>query len=95
MSVDWGNRKNCPSASLRNPITNKEKGTIYLYPNPARNNISVVGENVEEWKIINQLGEVILKGTEQNINIEPIKKGLYYLLSTNQGITSSTKFIKK
>ena len=95
MNVDWGNRENCPSVSLINPITKEEKGTIYIYPNPARNNISLVGENVEEWKIINQLGEVVLKGTENKINIEAINKGLYYCLSKNEGITSSTKFIKK
>jgi hypothetical protein len=95
MNVDWGNRENCPSVSLISPITKEEKATIYIYPNPARNNISLVGENVEEWKIINQLGEVVLKGTEKKINIEAINKGLYYCLSKSEGITSSTKFIKK
>jgi len=55
----------------------------------------LVGENVEEWKIINQLGEVVLKGTEKKINKGAIIKGLYYCLRTNEGITSSSKFIKK
>ena len=94
MNVDWGNRKGCPSASALNPITKNEKGTIYIYPNPAGNNISVLGENVKEWKIINQLGEVILKGSENNINIAAINRGVYCFLSIHEGVTSSTKFIK-
>ena len=89
MNVDWGNRENCPSVSLISPITKEEKATIYIYPNPARNNISLVGENVEEWKIINQLGEVVLKGTEKKINIEAINKGLYSVSYTH--LTLPTK----
>ena len=95
MNVDWGNTENCPSASNLNLIAKEENRSIYIYPNPAKNNISVVGENIEEWKIINQLGKVILKGTEKNINIETINAGVYFLSSVQKGMTSTTKFIKK
>ena len=95
MNVVWGNRKDCPVASSSNPITKENNGDIYIYPNPAGNNISVIGENMQEWKIINNLGKVMLKGTEKNINIKTLNRGVYCFLSAHKGIVSTIKFIKK
>ena len=55
----------------------EESQILNVYPNPARNIISI---NSEGEKIIyNILGEVILKSKEKNINIQKLSNGVYWI----------------
>jgi hypothetical protein len=78
---------------------NFELSQIRLYPNPALNvlNVNINPDLINQpYSIIDGLGRVVLNGklneVENNINVEQLSKGIYYLkLSNNKSI----KFIKK
>jgi hypothetical protein len=65
--------------SLGNNIPNTN---TKLYPNPAQNKITVNVSGIEDFKIYNLAGELVLQKTingPQEINIESLKKGLYFV----------------
>ena len=95
MNVNWGTSNECTSVNTTNTITNLKNNTVSVFPNPAINHISVVGNNIDQWKISNQLGEIVLNGTEKHINISKLNTGIYCFLSLSNGQITSTKFIKK
>lgn len=70
--------------------------SFYIYPNPAKEYISILGLNEEiEYSIFNLLGVEIKKGTlldRNKIFIQDLKSGVY-LLKMGEGVYS--KFIKK
>ncbi|MFT6746939.1 MAG: lysophospholipase L1-like esterase [Glaciecola sp.] len=98
LTVSWGTTSGC--TYTYNPGTAvgtaeiANSNTISIYPNPAQNNIVVQGLENNDWRIINQLGEVVLSGDKKTIDIEPLSTGVYCLLSTKNNQFQSVKFIK-
>jgi len=106
MTVTWGTPSGCTytynpdtastTLSTENILVNNVK-SISVYPNPAKNSIVVQGlekQGNKEWKIINQLGKVVLRGSESIINIANLNSGIYSLLNSNGPTLQSTRFVK-
>jgi photosystem II stability/assembly factor-like uncharacterized protein len=75
---------------------------ISLFPNPAHENITVTlpagGTKPYNVKVVNLLGAVIFEDRanttgEININLESMKKGVYFVQIENGGTTVTRKFI--
>jgi YD repeat-containing protein len=76
-----------------------EKEMISIYPNPARNQITVSSSiTVGSYRIFNTLGEQVLNGNliSPSINIEALNSGSYFLMldNKNSNQTYHKKFIK-
>lgn len=78
------------------------KENICLYPNPAKEQLTVsAGTAATEVMIVNAIGQVLLRqpcgGNKSSINISSLPPGLYYLLLTEQktGRTQRLKFLKE
>jgi YD repeat-containing protein len=76
-----------------------EKEMISVYPNPARNQITVSSSiTVGSYRIFNTLGEQVLNGNliSPSINIEALNSGSYFLMleDKNSNQTYHKKFIK-
>lgn len=71
---------------------------ISLFPNPVVDQVTILGEKVNEIAVINTIGMVVLESKEivnNSLNVSELTSGVYILTAkTNRGI-SSRKFIKK
>lgn len=73
--------------------------SIHIYPNPAKDNITIIGlTGTEQLLIYNNLGIVVHQQKADqsgNISLEHLSDGLYYVqIIDNNGNTSSYKVIK-
>ena len=82
-----------------NPVTvglnEKKESKIVLFPNPAKNKLSINNLPLQgTYKISNVLGEIIMSGTHEssnlNINLSHLKKNIYFIEINNEIL----KFIK-
>ncbi|MBH8558868.1 T9SS type A sorting domain-containing protein [Hymenobacter negativus] len=69
-----------------------EIAKVELYPNPAHSRISFIAEAATPYRVLNQLGQALLRGTTEagtaSIGIETLPAGLYLLeLQTATGRT--------
>lgn len=76
-----------------------DKKDFQIYPNPSHGVISVLYDGVLEnipYLIVNQLGAIVQKGTIQNeqINIQSLSKGVYFLQLPDQPHLPIVKLIK-
>jgi len=77
----------------------QETRNVFLYPNPARDNVTIsTKENVQEIKIINQLGKLIKQYKNvinlQNFNTQQFSKGIYIVqIVTAKGVVRYEKLI--
>ncbi len=70
---------------------------LLIYPNPAQDVLSISSDaNVQEFNIINAVGEQVYSGTKKNsIDVSNLKKGVYIIkcvLENNEVVTE--RFIK-
>lgn len=78
----------------------KEIENLVLYPNPAKNeiNLSFSGQEINELKITNLVGQIIFESklnTQNKIDITSLKDGIYNItITTNKGVFLS-KFFKQ
>ncbi|MCC7532399.1 MAG: T9SS type A sorting domain-containing protein, partial [Bacteroidia bacterium] len=83
--------------------SNKEKFSLYLFPNPVSNQLSIMfsEETSGEIKIIDAMGklirlEEIKQQTKQKIiEVRNLPAGLYFIQFSNSKLTSLKKFIKQ
>ena len=58
-------------------------GKVPLYPNPAHSRISFLAAASTPYRVLNQLGQLLLSGTTEagnpSIVIETLANGLYFL----------------
>lgn len=85
---------------LGNSVLSNENFEIeknIVYPNPARELIYISNFSSIEYEIFNMLGETILKGISNGnqINVNSIKKGVYFLSLKNDNKIINQKFIKE
>jgi len=68
-------------------INYKSNSSILIFPNPARESISLSSINYDQYKIYNTVGEVVQHVYDANVNtqidISNLDKGMYFLVSTN------------
>ena len=81
------------------PLSNEEiivKNKKTIYPNPSSGSITILGIYEEKsYKIYNLIGAEVIKGSinsNEKIEIQHLKKGLYFLKLENE---NPIKFIKK
>ena len=82
-----------------NAISEKAKPAVRVYPNPAENELTIVSEKIlSTWEITNQLGQIMLEGTgntlQLTIHIQQLKPGSYNLTTTDSdGKTGAQKVV--
>lgn len=62
-----------------------------IYPNPAKSNLNLKGDFTEAT-IFNQVGEVVLKTSDNQVSLEGIAEGVYYVKFNNT--SGMLKFVK-
>jgi len=80
-----------------NDIFNTNSKTQKVYPNPSNNFISISNFKNGKIEIINSLGQLILTTSQtENINIENLPSGIYWIRFTGENtILKTLKFIKQ
>ena len=87
-----------------NPLSteNQTKSSFYIYPNPAKNIISINLSTVSEpskYIIYETSGKTLIKGTIDNenssVNISELQSGMYYLTIMNDNLSETKIFIKQ
>lgn len=67
---------------------------VVLFPNPASNTLNVT-EAMQTYTIYNMLGNKVLEGTGQAIDISSLSEGVYMAALTNDGKNTVEKFVVK
>jgi hypothetical protein len=86
-------------------LLSEESKSFEIYPNPATENINFKSLNnleITEVKIVNSLGEIMIKNNQNNmilndtkINVSDLENGVYFVQITGKnGMILSRKFIK-
>ena len=71
------------------------KQTQALYPNPATDCFTVDG-NVKEVKVFNALGQLMLQGADNTVDVSAWPEGMYFVRIVDENDTVSTvKFLKR
>ena len=71
------------------------KQTQVLYPNPATDCFTVEG-NVKEVKVFNALGQLMLQGSDNTVDVSVWPEGMYFVCIVDENDTVSTvKFLKR
>lgn len=71
------------------------KQTQVLYPNPATDCFTVEG-NVKEVKVFNALGQLMLQGFDNTVDVSAWPEGMYFVRIVDENDTVSTvKFLKR
>jgi hypothetical protein len=77
-------------------IEPEKESDVVVFPNPVHSNITVntAGE-VSEIKLYSATGEFIRASYENTINVEDLKKGIYFLSIYNNGTVITEKIVKE
>lgn len=97
LSSSWKYYKRVNS-NISTPEEKKDiqKKELVIYPNPAKDEISISSkEKFTEFSIMNLTGQVVKKGNfNQKINVSELKKGIYLLSLKSKEATEIRKFQK-
>ncbi|QHI35172.1 Chitinase A1 [Kordia antarctica] len=98
-SKDKNNTAASKVNSIATPDEFGEENTLTIYPNPVRGNvlnIKLDTGNAKSFRIINLYGQALLTGTVDNqINVERLKSGIYFIEVSDGTQTLTKKFIKQ
>jgi hypothetical protein len=68
---------------------------MLIYPNPASSQIQVLTKEViVEVKIFNELGSLVLQGTNAKVNVADLSEGLYFVEVVTKNHRQTLRFIK-
>lgn len=95
------NDPNNPSINI--PVTlglytGIEEGSVNqvaVYPNPASNVLNVAASNIQEVRVMNLAGQVMLRTAASQINVTELPAGTYLIQVTTDNGTANMKFNKK
>ena len=73
-------------------INENNLSKISVYPNPARDEITVLGFELEEYQIIDLSGKIVYQGKAKTLDIRNLLPGIYTLRGINS--LSPTRFVK-
>jgi hypothetical protein len=69
---------------------------MLIYPNPASSQIQILTkEIIVEVKIFNELGSLVLQGTNATLNVSNLSDGLYFVEVTTNTQKQVTRWIKQ
>jgi hypothetical protein len=69
---------------------------MLIYPNPASSQIQILTKEViVEVKIFNELGSLVLQGTNATLNVSNLSDGLYFVEVTTNTQKQVTRWIKQ
>lgn len=72
------------------------KNKIIVYPIPAKNEVNISSsEKIENISVYNSLGQFLFDSNTNQINIEKLEKGLYFLKIKTSSSETVEKFIKE
>jgi len=67
-----------------------------VYPNPAKQEINISStQKIEKISVYNSLGQFLFESKVNQINIEKLEKGLYFLKIKTSSSETVEKFIKE
>ncbi len=76
-------------------INDRQEVPTSIYPNPADDQLYIRSSVLQSWDIYNSSGQHILQGTDRNIHVNSLQKGLYLIdIKTVQG-SKILKFVKQ
>ncbi|MDD2963197.1 MAG: T9SS type A sorting domain-containing protein [Bacteroidales bacterium] len=78
--------------------TGIEEGSVNqvaVYPNPATNVLNVAASNIQEVRVMNLAGQVMLRTAASQINVTELPAGTYLIQVTTDNGTANMKFNKK
>lgn len=80
-------------------VNDVDANSLSVFPNPTEGSINIQSTENGSYKIANAIGQVVLKGLYQeysSIDLSYLETGIYQLIATsNSGLTSTTKVVKK
>lgn len=72
------------------------KNKIIIYPNPSKQEINISSsQKIEKISVYNSLGQFLFESKTNQINIEKLEKGLYFLKIKTSSSETVEKFIKE
>ena len=72
------------------------KNKIIIYPNPAKQEINISSsQKIEKISVYNSLGQFLFESKTNQINIEKLEKGIYFIRITTEKGELVEKFIKE
>ncbi len=76
--------------------TNKfDKQSLKLYPNPTNGLVYIEAQDLQSYEVYNLLGQRLLSGTSEVINLQDLSKGTYIVkVRTQSGEVMTSKVIK-
>jgi len=86
--------------SMYNPVgilTNVEKPltSVFTYPNPVSNNLSIKIKNISKVEIFNNVGKKIFTSNKEPVDVSRLKPGLYTIkVQDKRGTHYTDKFLK-
>ncbi|WP_445732054.1 RCC1 domain-containing protein [Mariniflexile sp.] len=89
---------NCPTSTLG--VGNFTTVDFMVFPNPVKDILTIKNPSnlpISSFSIMDIFGKTVLKQAESSnqINVESLKQGMYFLQTTLEGKNSITKFIKR
>lgn len=73
-----------------------EKQTLKLYPNPTNGLVYIEAQDLKGYEVYNLLGQKLLSGTNEVINLQELSKGTYIVkVTTQSGEVMTSKIIKQ
>jgi putative lipoic acid-binding regulatory protein len=81
-------------------IQPQTQNKVFIFPNPAKDYINIVGKDIKEIKLLNTLGQVIqqvsVKNEQAKLDVKDLSKGMYMLniVTTKGGIINEKIIIQ-
>lgn len=72
----------------------KENYHSFVYPNPVKDFLKIIGENITNVEILNSIGEILVSSQNSEFDISLFSKGIYFLKIYHAKNVESRKFIK-
>ena len=60
-------------------VTENEAERVSVYPNPAKDRLTVKAENLQSIEIYNVMGQQVMVSTEPTINLSALTEGIYFV----------------
>ena len=94
-NTPFGNLDFKDNASLSEGL-NLEISELSVFPNPAENELTIVGTDLSiSWEIISMSGRIVKSGSSENVDISSLNSGLWLIKISTDETSDFVRFIKK
>lgn len=66
-------------SSQQTSLSENKEDRIQIYPNPATNYIHIKASSFESYELVSISGEILLRGNTEEIKLQNVPKGIYFL----------------